>query len=205
MVHTRNQKMQEVGNEANDNIGHINISKLISEIADCILKHLKEKQPVEDPIQNGMSLLEGKKNCGGQGNCLFQSIAYWIEGDHKTLRELTATVIGNNQAQFGAVINSSAPEELRTARGIRTVEDVQTYADLMAKAGTWGGYIELYVLASILNRPIALLSDGYRPQIFRPYTTQEQPGAPIFLYYDGHVHYQALLLREGANAQNILQ
>ncbi|MCE3238613.1 MAG: hypothetical protein K0R24_1594, partial [Gammaproteobacteria bacterium] len=183
------------------------LSILIEEIIYYIKKHSQKKRA--NKIQNGMSLLGDKIECGVEGDCLFRSVASFMpEGisSYEVLRKLTAEVISNNQELFSEIINSNNPEvlTLRTGR-TRRVTDVQDYVEYIAQAGTWGGYIELYLLASILNRPIALLSDRYRPQIFKPHISQEESGEPIFLYYNGGTHYQALLVPEGESAQNIFQ
>lgn len=189
----------------NDNIAHADFTALIKDIANCILKHLNNKQPITQSMQNGIYLFGKKIDNGGSGDCLFKSVAYFTEGNHNALRQLTADVIRNNSGSFATVISEDAPERLETKDDEIEVTDVQSYADFMAQAGTWGGYIELYVLASILNRPIALLSGAYRPQIFRSHNTQDGLGDPIFLYYDGGTHYQTFLIPEGRNAQDIFQ
>ncbi len=134
-------------------------------------------------------------DCGAAGDCLFRAVATQVganaelgtTGDVNTdnviLRQLAVAVILAQREVLGdlfydkRLIMPSAQEV--------TVRDCDTYARLMGMNGTWGGQIEVFVLARLLGRPLVLFGPNIRPQVFEG----NAAGEPLFLYYEGN-HYQ---------------
>lgn len=146
---------------------------------------------------------------GGNGDCLFRVIAAQvgvnkkmgttgnIEIDHTLLREITVVALRSQIESIGHLLTG---EELMTLDGIMKTQNFDDYLRFMALPGTWGGQIELFVLARLLERPVILLGANTRPQFFE----EGSLGVPMFLYYTGD-HYQAAIPRDGASRSTYTQ
>jgi hypothetical protein len=67
----------------------------------------------------------------------------------------------------------------------------------------WATHVEIEVLMRVLNRSIIVIENNGK--VTNPYDAQRFSGEPIFVYYNGHNHYDAFLLKEGFNGRSILQ
>ena len=142
-------------------------------------------------------------DCGAGGNCLFHAVANQIpEETHESLRELACTALESNSTQLNAQLEIGGadvilinPEVIAEER----IDNSEQYVELMKRPGTWGGEIELAALAQLFNRPITVIANGYCPLIYPSFIDSQgrpfYPGNPIFIYYNGHNHYQALRIR----------
>jgi hypothetical protein len=143
-------------------------------------------------------------DCGAGGDCLFRSVAYQTSDTGETpeeLRQLLKAALESNKAMLRNMIEpEGADVRLIRADGEEEyIVEADRYIELMGMPGTWGGQIELAVLAGVLNRPIALIAPGYRPMVYPSgVDVAGHPlyeGIPIFIYYNGHNHYQMLAVR----------
>jgi len=88
----------------------------------------------------------------GDGNCLFHSVAMSIDSNAADLR---AAVI-EWMLRPDQMLHGEKVSEWITWNGNATLRE---YASSMARSGTWGGGIELAVMASILQRPILVFAN----------------------------------------------
>jgi hypothetical protein len=123
------------------------------------------------------------------GHCLYNAVGIYCGQDQQILRNIVAEQIRCNLNEYQLVIDS-----LESSRG-RSVEqylkDIETGAE-------WADDLEISVLMKVLDRPIVVvdsnnmirnllsIANGNGEFMFR--------GEPIFVYYNGHNHYDALLL-----------
>lgn len=131
------------------------------------------------------------QNVPGDGHCFYHAIM--LSGPEYN---------GNKVAGFRE-LRSLAAEELESnpASRILTGDDRDTY--LNGVRGTqWGGQEETFALSVKLGRPIVVIENpnlaGYK--IYN----RESNGHPIFLYYNGSNHYQALLPARECNPMDLL-
>lgn len=119
----------------------------------------------------------------GDGNCLFNAIAYYTDYSHQELRRMSveyARAHGQELLDLGLIENN----------------DIETHLQTMARDKTWGTSAEIYCLAQRLNRPIIVILpaavnlglDHISPRMY------ELPGDPIFVCLQGN-HYSGILLR----------
>ncbi|MCE3237457.1 MAG: hypothetical protein K0R24_438 [Gammaproteobacteria bacterium] len=148
---------------------------------------------------DGLNLFIPAEDYGGGGDCLFKSVAAFTpEGSHLGIRNLLVEQgIERHRDMLAALFQQEGIDiQLRTVDGIEhMVNDIDQYLHFMKQQGTWAGYLELAVLAPLLQRPIVLLMAGAVPQVFwsqEEENTQNQED-PIFLFYNGEDHYKPLL------------
>ena len=132
------------------------------------------------------------------GNCLFWSISAQTSETQSDLRQLVVAVLTSNPAPFRELIEAEGAD-VRLTLSDGTEEHIHTlerYIELMSLPGTWGGQIEIAILAQVMQMPIVQISPGYRPIVYPSRINTEghvyYEGQPIFIYYNGINHYDGL-------------
>ena len=132
----------------------------------------------------------------GDGHCLYNAVALYCGEDQQTLRHIVAAHIRTNLDEYQDLI-----ESLEVCNG-RTVEE---YLRDIEAGKEWADNLEIAVLMKILSRPIIILEPNNK---IRNLSNVEDdnglmfPGDPIFVYYNGCDHYDALIRRD-ANIRGI--
>ncbi len=106
----------------------------------------------------------------GDGNCLFHSLAYFLEGeDHASVRR--------------KVCDWMASDEARPLSHVAT----PAYVRSMRRAGEWGGEPECFAAARRFDLTITILTDRVGPYL----PVYGSGGRHVVLSYDG-CHYNAV-------------
>ena len=129
----------------------------------------------------------------GDGHCLFRAVSYYLNHgeDPNWLRKIVASNMEENQEEFKEFIDLSKNESL------------DDYITKVRNGVEWADNIEIFVLMRVLNRPIVILGPTGKVlnrEDIEPYLDND----PIFVYYNGFDHYDALLLQEKYHPRNIL-
>ena len=82
-------------------------------------------------------------------------------------------------------------------------KNLEDYLDAIYQGTEWASHVEIEILMCMFDRPILILAASGK--ITNPTDAQRFTGEPIFVYYNGHHHYDALLRKEGFNSRNIVQ
>lgn len=122
------------------------------------------------------------------GHCLFHAIGLYLGADAPSLRKLIAAHMEHNFDEY-KVFRSGTDEEFRG------------YIEAIRNSNEWGDHIEIVIIQKMTNRPIIIIRPDENPTI--PDNLEDFSGEPIFIYYNG-THYDAFLLKEGANPRDIL-
>ncbi|MGD9108960.1 MAG: hypothetical protein PVI75_07345 [Gammaproteobacteria bacterium] len=159
------------------------------------IKETFKKAPfiIENGLPNYISKFMHIVECGGAGNCLFLSVARQVAGKtHQQLRKDAVNWLEKNKN-----INDGFKDLFANDKYAKQ------YFQRMKQLGEWGGHNEIIALANVLKRTIVVITqyDQVRPQVIRPIiqsnTKNSEP--PIFIFYRGGNHYQALLLNRQHN------
>lgn len=141
------------------------------------------------------------KDVPGSGNCLFEAVGRSADISASDLRQKTVDWMrlpnqhlhGENLSMW---IQNGAPEIVQGA------DPIDSYTKYMQRSGTWGGGIELAVLATMLHRPILVYaSESREPNVasriaeFLPDASQDQLNMlpAICILYVGRAHYMQLV------------
>ena len=90
------------------------------------------------------------RNVPAIGNCLFEAVGRSIDVSASDLRQRTVEwMMIPNQTLFG--------DSFQTWLGDVSVEK---YSNSMSKNGTWGGGIELAIIAKLIHRPIVVFASN---------------------------------------------
>jgi len=127
----------------------------------------------------------------GDGHCLFHAVALYLGEDQKTLRQLVSLHIEIHLDEFRDFI--SLPSN-------KTIQD---YIEDIRNGVEWADDLEINVLMRVLDRPIVTVDEKY---IIRNKDSVESFSGkePIFVFYDGRAHYDALLLSGEKSSNEIL-
>jgi hypothetical protein len=137
------------------------------------------------------------QSISGDGNCLYNAVALYCELDQQTLRNIVAGHIRNNLGEYQDLINV-----LEGYNG----RNVNEYLIDIEDGKEWADNLEIAVLMKILDRPIIIVESNNR---IRNLSNVENNnglifnGEPIFVYYNGHNHYDALIRRDDINISGI--
>jgi hypothetical protein len=123
----------------------------------------------------------------GDGHCLYHAVGLHLGQDQQTLRSLVADYLSANRNRF---------------QGFTSVENYDGYIQRIRDGQEWAGHLEIEVLMCLLNRPIVIIDQAGVIRI--PREVLERAGDPIFVYYNGYTHYDALTVTEGHNARQIM-
>ncbi|MDP3704749.1 MAG: hypothetical protein Q8R24_02415 [Legionellaceae bacterium] len=122
----------------------------------------------------------------GDGHCLYHAVALRTNRTVNNLRHAVADYIENGH--LNCFLTESNTQQ-SYARGVRE--------------GQWGDQIEITALMHILRRPIVVFHEAGTPPT-KPHQTDNFPGDPIFIYYNGTDHYTGLLPNAETEARYIL-
>ena len=128
----------------------------------------------------------------GDGSCLFHSLGYFLKCSHQQLRTLVATFIeGNPDAN---IAGSPLRKWVLWDSGI----DVRSYANRMRTAGSWGGALEMAIIAEVKKVAVHVYERHGGGQFKQIATFGEvegvEPATSAHVVYGGRVHYDALQL-----------
>jgi hypothetical protein len=130
----------------------------------------------------------------GDGHCLFNAVAIHLAEDQQTLRNRVADYLLNHIEDFRVWIEGVRPQNLTMEGYIESIRHEE-----------WADHLEIHILNQVLNCQIIIFTqdgrirEGQDINFNIPYQR-----TPIFVLYNGHNHYDGLLLREGYSRENIL-
>lgn len=127
------------------------------------------------------------------GHCLYHAVGLYLGEDQQTLRNRVADYISTHQDEFRELIGAmeEGPQE-------RTLED---YVKDIRVGVEWADNLEIAVLMRIFKRPVIII--GPSGEIRNP-DVEDLSEEPIFVYYNGHNHYDALIKSDQVSGNEIL-
>lgn len=123
------------------------------------------------------------------GHCLFQAIGLYLGQDAAFLRQLVAAHMEENLEVFKVFRPGSD-------------DDFRAYIEAIRNTNEWGGNIEIQIIQKVTDRPIIIIRPDANPII--PDDLQRYKGDPIFVYYNGHTHYDAFMLKDDKCPSEVL-
>ena len=126
----------------------------------------------------------------GDGHCLYRAVCLYLEQDVRLLRHIVAAHLEFNCAEFEGFIPLEPGQTLAN------------YLDAVRQGNEWASHVEIEVLMRVLNRPILVV--GPDANITNLSDRDRFKGEPIFVYYNGHNHYDALIQAPGTTSQAII-
>ncbi len=127
----------------------------------------------------------------GDGHCLYHAVALHVGQDQASLRRTVAAHLEANRANFQDFITLSQGQTLTD------------YIQAVRSGKEWATHIEIEILMRVLNRPIMVI--GVDGNLTNPQDATRFTGEPIFVLYNGHNHYDALLLQPEYVARDVLR
>lgn len=116
----------------------------------------------------------------GDGHCLYNAVALYINEEQSALRSRVAAYIEHNLETFNHFIE--------LAEG----QSIKDYLNAVRVGVEWASHVEIEVLMRVLDRPIIIIGpDG---KIRNRDDASRFQGDPIFTYYNDRDHYDVLLL-----------
>ena len=120
----------------------------------------------------------------GDGHCLFNAIAIHTGQAQDALRNDVAAYIEHRIEEFR--------EQIEAINQGRTAEE---YLAAIRSGAEWADNLEITTLMAILDRPIVVI--GPNGKVRNTVDLDGFGGEPIFVYFNGHNHYDGYLLQEG--------
>jgi OTU-like cysteine protease len=133
----------------------------------------------------------------GDGHCLYNAVALCCALDEQTLRNRVAGHIRTNLDEYQSLINGLEGDNGRS---------VNEYLIDIEAGKEWADNLEIAVLMKILDRPIIIVESNNRIRNLSNVEDNNRlmfPGEPIFVYYNGHNHYDALIRKNDINISGI--
>jgi hypothetical protein len=127
----------------------------------------------------------------GDGHCLYNAVALYLGQDVTTLRQEVADYLEDHVENYRDVIEANSS---------RTIEE---YIYDVRNTNEWADDLEINVLMRIYGRPIYVIDPV--GNIRNRANEVEVNGEPIFVYYNGHNHYDGLVRIEGFTSEQILE
>ena len=132
----------------------------------------------------------------GDGSCLFNAVSRFLglDDDPTALRMIVANYLRQNVEEFRPfipVVASTKPEIFSFVLGPNLTivsDDINKLADAIKNGGRWADNIEITILSRALGRPINVVL----PSEAIINTADLIDSDPIFVYYNGIDHYDAL-------------
>jgi len=127
-----------------------------------------------------------RKRVSGDGSCLFHAIAVSAGSDARELRLRAAQEVMRRKDDElnGATLGQWIEWE--------TGMSPAAYRTHMEQGGTWGGQVELALLADAVQRSVEVYRDEGAGRFVREHAFAEHLGDPVRVVYDG-AHYDALV------------
>ena len=129
----------------------------------------------------------------GDGHCLFNAVALYLNNTNvQDLRNKVANTIERNPENYREIIAALNPNRTLEVH-IRAIRDHE-----------WADNLEIAVLMRVLDRPIYVVdNDG---NIRNNGAGVTGAGEPIFVYYNGHNHYDGLVIaQQGVTGREVLE
>jgi hypothetical protein len=176
------------------------INTLLKILQNCFARIAEQYQAARTTNYFGLEPSQGHYNTG---DCLFAAAQIHISNinDDQTLRQAVVDYIGTQPELLEKIKAGIGQETLRTSHGTVYYDSVEDYLTLMGQPQTWGTNIEVVTLATMLGRPLVVLTPGNQYDMIFDQTAV--PGrAPIFLEYTNG-HYRPLTIPPGQDARQI--
>ena len=121
----------------------------------------------------------------GDDHCFYHAVALYLGKDQQWARDRVVERLtqGEDRHELIAFLETNHTNPSDYIARIRRNE--------------WAGDVEIQVLMRVLNRPIVVFNPAH--QILNANDIQRFRGAPIFVCYNGHNHYDGLLQRDVAS------
>ncbi len=147
----------------------------------------KEGESVYNNVAPGLRY----QSVPGDGHCLFNAVALYCGRTQQALRTLVVRHIESHMEEYCDIIQALNPEK-----------KPELYLQDVRQGIEWADNLEIVVLMTILNRPIVVVgTDGK----IRNLSDLSGDGVPIFVQYNGHNHYDALILTGERGAREIFE
>lgn len=118
----------------------------------------------------------------GDGHCLYNAVGMYLGKNAQELRQDVARMINDNMDEYRDFILTLNPG--------KTIEE---YLRDLEHGTEWADNLEISVLMRILNRPIVIIGPD---NLIRNQADLRGDGVPIFVAYNGHNHYDGLILSD---------
>ena len=117
------------------------------------------------------------------GHCLFHAVGLFLGQDHEQLRFTVA-----DELEFRA--RAEWRVQMEAEQG-----SVAAYVKKIRETEEWGDHLEVSVLQHIYKRPVIVIRPDQTLQLPDPAILAL--GDPIFIFYNGHNHYDGFTLKPG--------
>jgi len=140
-----------------------------------------------------------RQNVSADNSCLFTAVAYCLSGELQSAAESRRSSVFLREI----IANAVAADPIRYSEAFLERPN-QDYVKWIKKSDSWGGAIELAILAEFYNMQISVVDiDAQTPHISSFGEGQNYPQR-IFLIYDG-THYDPLYFEPfGGNARTTI-
>lgn len=123
------------------------------------------------------------------GHCFYRAVSMYVDQSVVYLRRLVAAHLLHNIDEFFDFVPGDEAAYL-------------AYVNQIATTNVWADQLEMQVLQRLLDRPVIVIRPNNEPLI--PDHLDRFGGSPIFVYYNGLNHYDALTVAPGFHADEIL-
>lgn len=130
----------------------------------------------------------------GNGDCLYEAITYYfskVGTEVAYLRHIVAAHLEYAQ-QY-------EPERYAGFIPLSEGQTIQEYIANIRSTHQWLGNVEINILMRLLNRPVVVVERNGTITNLDEVRQYANVGDPIFVYYNGDNHYDALIVRNGYN------
>ena len=121
----------------------------------------------------------------GDGNCMLYAILLAIRNSYsvREMRRLITNYLLDNRDDFK---EHYVPSD-------HNGKSFEEYVDLIRRTNEWCDHMCLIAIQNILNQPIHVFQDNNGGLSETNHVTIDNDNQPIFIYYNGHNHYDALI------------
>lgn len=126
----------------------------------------------------------------GNGHCLYNAVGMYLNRSQELLREDVAKYLENHLEEFRGFLQT------------QTGQPPENYIQGVKQGKEWAANAEIEVLMRMFNRPIIVIDSNGK--IINTEVIERFKGEHIFVYYNGHNHYDALLKDENITSQEII-
>ena len=131
----------------------------------------------------------------GDGNCMLYAILLAIRNSYsvREIRRLISNYMLDNRDDF---IEHYVPSD-------HDGKSFEEYVGLIRRTNEWCDHMCLIAIQNVLNQPIHVFQDNNGELSETNDVTIDNDNEPIFIYYNGHNHYDALI-RESNNRVSMI-
>lgn len=126
----------------------------------------------------------------GDGSCFYHAVALYLGQDQQQLRNDIANYVEANRAEYEEFIDLTPGQ---------TFED---YVHQIRVGEAWADHVEINTLMRLLNQPILVVNP--QGNITNLDDAARYNGDPIFVYYNGVDHYDALIRNADRTGREVL-